>query len=93
MNVKRLYRSRNDVILGGVCGGLAKYFNVDPTIVRFVFILLLFLGGSGFWIYLVLWIITPLEPAPSSNAVVEVKPSQASPAATEKESSNNQPKN
>jgi len=92
MNVKRLYRSRNDVILGGVCGGLAKYFNVDPTIVRFVFILLLFLGGSGFWIYLVLWIITPLEPVPSSNAVVEVKPSQDSPTTTEQESSKNQSK-
>ena len=38
MDVKRLYRSRSDVMLGGVCGGLAKYLNVDPTIIRLVFV-------------------------------------------------------
>jgi phage shock protein PspC (stress-responsive transcriptional regulator) len=46
-------------MIAGVCGGLAKYFSVDATIVRLVFLLLLFLGGSGFLLYLILWIITP----------------------------------
>jgi phage shock protein C len=73
MNVKRLYRSRTDLMLGGVCGGLAKYLAVDSAIVRLVFLLLLFLGGGGFWIYLVLWIITPVEPLPDSSSVIEVK--------------------
>jgi phage shock protein C len=62
MQTKRLFRSRTDMMLGGVCGGLAKYLNVDPTVVRLVFVLLLFIGGGGFWIYLVLWLITPVEP-------------------------------
>lgn len=76
MEIKRLYRSRTDLMLGGVCGGLAKYLNVDPTIIRLVFVLLLFLGGGGFWIYLVLWIITPVEPLPESTSVIEVEPSR-----------------
>jgi phage shock protein C len=74
METKRLYRSRTDMMLGGVCGGLAKYLNVDPSIIRLIFVLLLFLGGGGFWIYLVLWIITPVEPTSSGNSIIEVKP-------------------
>lgn len=48
-------------MIAGVCGGLAKYFSVDPTIVRLVFLLLLILGGSGFLLYLILWVIVPDE--------------------------------
>ena len=58
---KRLYRSRTDRMLGGVCGGLAAYFGVDPTLVRLVFALLLVFGGSGFLLYLILWIVVPEE--------------------------------
>ena len=67
--MKRLYRSRTDVMIGGVCSGIAKYFEVDPTAVRLAFVLLLFAGGGGLWIYLVLWIIMPLEPQESENVV------------------------
>jgi phage shock protein C len=73
MQTKRLFRSRTDVMVGGVCGGLAKYLNVDPTIVRLVFVLLLFIGGSGFWIYFVLWLITPVEPRTDHVEVIEVR--------------------
>jgi len=59
---KRLYRSNKEKMIAGVCGGLADYFNLDPTIVRLIFILLLFAPPSGVLIYLVLWLITPLEP-------------------------------
>jgi phage shock protein C len=76
MQTKRLFRSRTDVMLGGVCGGLAKYLSVDPTVVRLVFVLLLFIGGGGFWIYLVLWLITPVEPRIESGEVVEVRSSK-----------------
>jgi phage shock protein C len=58
---KRLYRSKNEKMIAGVCGGLASYFSLDPTIVRLIFILLLFAPPSGILIYLILWLITPLE--------------------------------
>lgn len=62
MDNRKLYRSRNDVMLAGVCAGLAKYFSMDPTVVRLIFVLLLLLGGNGILIYLILWIIMPQEP-------------------------------
>jgi phage shock protein C len=63
MEPKRLYRSRTETMLGGVCSGLARYFSMDPTLVRVIFVLLFLLAGHGLLIYLVLWIIVPLEPA------------------------------
>ena len=59
---KRLYRSNTDKMIAGVCGGLAQYLGVDPTIVRLVMLLLMFTGGAAVPIYLILWVITPLEP-------------------------------
>ena len=61
MGTQKLYRSETDKMIAGVCGGLAKFFSVDATLVRLVFLLLLFLGGSGFVLYLILWIIVPRE--------------------------------
>lgn len=63
METKRLYRSKTDTMIGGVCAGLANYLNIDPTIVRLVFVLMLLLGGHGLLIYLILWLVVPLEPA------------------------------
>jgi phage shock protein C len=58
----KLYRSRTDTMIGGVCGGLARYLRIDATLVRLFFILLAFGGsGIGVFIYLLLWIIVPLE--------------------------------
>ncbi len=59
---RKLYRSRNERMIGGVCGGLARYFNVDPTVIRLLFVLGFFLFSSTFWAYLVLWIVVPEEP-------------------------------
>lgn len=59
---KRLYRSRTDRKLWGVCGGLARYFNIDPTLVRILFVASLFVGTLGFWVYIIMAIIVPLEP-------------------------------
>ena len=47
MNSKRLYRSRRDVMICGVCGGIAEYFDIDPTIVRLIAVVLIFGWGSG----------------------------------------------
>lgn len=62
MENKRLYRSNRDKMIAGVCGGLAEYLGMDPTVIRLIFLLLLFLGGNGFLIYLIMWIVVPAEP-------------------------------
>jgi phage shock protein C len=60
----RLVRSTSDKVIGGVCGGLARYFGIDATIVRLVFVLAV-LSGLSPLIYLILWIVMPQEaPAP-----------------------------
>jgi phage shock protein C len=59
---RKLYRSKSNRQLAGVCGGLAQYFNIDATLVRVLFILLAVLGGSGLVLYLAMWIIVPKEP-------------------------------
>jgi len=59
-NVKRLYRaSKKDSVIGGVCGGIAEYFEVDPTLIRLIWVLLIFAFGTGILAYLVLWAIMP----------------------------------
>jgi phage shock protein C len=58
----RLYRSQTDRMVAGVCGGLAKYFNVDPTVIRLIFVVLALAGGPGLLLYIILWLITPIEP-------------------------------
>ncbi len=58
---KRLYRSRSDRMIWGVCGGLAKYFDMDPVIVRIIFAVLLFANGIGLIAYIIMAIVVPLE--------------------------------
>jgi len=60
---KKFLRSKNDRVIWGICGGLAKYFDIDPTIVRVVAVASLFVGTLGFWIYILLALIVPVEPA------------------------------
>ena len=64
MDYKRLYRSNRDIMLAGVCGGLAEYFNLDPTIVRLLFVLLAFVTAlfPALLIYFILWVIVPRNP-------------------------------
>jgi phage shock protein C len=61
--VKRLMRSSRDKKIGGVCAGLADYFDLDPTLVRIVWLLAVFFAGTGFLVYIILWIALPLAPA------------------------------
>ena len=60
-NTKRLYRSRDDRMIAGVCAGLAEYIDIDPTIVRLLFVLGLFAGGATFWAYIVMMLVVPEE--------------------------------
>ena len=59
---RKLYRSKTNRKLAGVCGGMAQYFNVDATLIRVLFVLLAVLGGSGLVLYVAMWIIVPKEP-------------------------------
>ena len=59
---KRLYKSIRDSKIAGVCGGLAEYFDIDPTIVRLIAIVLIFGWGSGLLAYLVAALIMPSNP-------------------------------
>ena len=61
-STRKLYRSKTDRKVAGVCGGLAQYFNIDPTLIRVLFVVLAILGGSGLVLYVALWIIVPTEP-------------------------------
>ena len=54
---KRLYRNPNDRVIGGVCGGIGAYLNVDPVLLRILFVLSLLFFGTGFFIYLILWMV------------------------------------
>ena len=58
----KLFRSRYNSVISGVCGGLGKYFDIDAIIFRFAFVALLLAGGSSFIIYLILLVVIPKEP-------------------------------
>ena len=64
MDYKRLYRSNRDAMVGGVAGGLGEYFNVDPTVVRLLFVLLALVTAvfPMLLVYLILWIVMPRAP-------------------------------
>ncbi len=64
---KRLYRSAKNKVFGGVAGGIAEYFDIDPIIIRLLFVVIAFAGGGGAVVYLILWIALPLEPITMFN--------------------------
>lgn len=59
---KKLYRSKDERMIWGICGGLAKHYDLDPTIVRVIAVLTLLLSGAGILIYIILRFLIPLEP-------------------------------
>ena len=61
-NIRRLYRSRDDRVVAGICGGLGEYFQVDPVLIRILWIVLIFAGGAGVLLYLLMWILIPRQP-------------------------------
>ncbi len=56
---RRFTRSTTERRIAGVCGGIAKYINVDPIVVRILFLIALLFGCLGFWAYLIIWIAAP----------------------------------
>lgn len=59
--VKRLMRTSGDKVIGGVCGGIAKFTRIDPTLLRIATLLLMIFGGLSLWIYIILWIFMPID--------------------------------
>ncbi len=59
---KRLYRSRDNFMIAGVCGGLGEYFDIDPTFIRLLWVLFILAGGSGILAYIIAWIVIPQHP-------------------------------
>lgn len=63
MNGERLYKSRDNRMISGVCAGIAEYFGIDPTLVRLAWVVFSLLGGSGLLAYIIAAIIVPENPA------------------------------
>ena len=61
MSDTRLTRNETDKMIAGVCGGISAYLGIDSALIRFAFVILLFASGIGFPIYLILWVIMPIE--------------------------------
>ena len=60
MNKKKLYRSKTDSKIAGICSGIGDYFEIDPVIIRLLFLLGFFLGG-GLIVYIIGWIVIPIK--------------------------------
>ena len=71
--MKRLYRSETNRKVAGVAGGLADYFQVDPTLVRLLFVILTFAGGPGLILYIVLWVVIPEESDAADEEIMKRK--------------------
>ena len=63
MQKQRLYRSTKDKMIAGVCGGLADFFGLDVSLVRLLAVIMALLGGHGVLVYIILWIVVPVQPA------------------------------
>lgn len=64
---KKFYRNPDNKSIGGVCSGIAQYLNIDTLLVRIIFVIGLFMGSAGFWIYVILWIAAPLAETPAQK--------------------------
>jgi phage shock protein C len=79
--MKKLYRSRRNRMIGGVCGGIAEYFNIDPVIVRIIAVAFFFMGGSALLAYVIGLIVIPNEPFAQPAAEKQEKTLVTVPAA------------
>ena len=80
MNEKKLFRSRDDQMIAGVCGGLGEYFEVDPTLIRVAFAIGVLVFGHGLLVYLLLLILMPMRPTISQTSVPQVPVNEQSEA-------------
>lgn len=78
----RLRRSATESMVAGVCGGLAEYFNIDPVIVRLIFVVVTLTSGLGLPAYLILWVVMPRAPSTGAQQPVDRRARRANQAAT-----------
>ncbi|HPC36697.1 MAG TPA: PspC domain-containing protein [Candidatus Marinimicrobia bacterium] len=78
--MKKLYRSRKHRIIGGVCGGIAEYFEIDPVLVRLIWVILIIFGGIGVLAYIIAWIIIPKQEESSSTIEPPEQTSETQPS-------------
>jgi phage shock protein C len=78
---RKLYRSRTERQIAGVCGGIAEFTNTDPTVVRVVFVVLAIVGGTGLLLYPILWFVVPEAPShdPSTYVTPPAPPTPPTP--------------
>jgi phage shock protein C len=88
MENKRLYRSQKKSVIAGVCGGLADYFNVEPVLIRGLFIVAILAGGGGVLVYIILWIITPVDEVTFSKPIENINSMNEEPIKEEFKSEN-----
>jgi phage shock protein PspC (stress-responsive transcriptional regulator) len=74
---RRLYRDVDHRMIGGVCSGVAAFFDMDTTWVRIIFLLLLVFGGTGVWLYIILWIVAPAARSVSEKLEMRGEPATA----------------
>ena len=75
--VRKFYRDEDDKKIGGVCSGLAHYLNIDVVILRVIFLVALFCGTAGFWIYIILCIVAPCAKTPTEKCEMRGIPATA----------------
>jgi phage shock protein C len=83
--MKRLYRSRKNKVIAGVCGGIAEYFNIDPVLIRLIAVLFFFTGGAALIAYILGMIMMPIQPWEGDQAA-EAAQAQNAPSAAQTES-------
>lgn len=71
---KRIYRSRNEKVIAGVCGGLGEYLGVDPVLIRIAWVVMVICAGTGILAYILAWIFIPKEPALGIRPGQEAQP-------------------
>jgi phage shock protein PspC (stress-responsive transcriptional regulator) len=71
---RRIYRDPDNRILGGVCGGLGAYFNIDPLVFRLLFVVITLAGGAGVLLYIIFWIVVPEAKTTAQKLEMRGKP-------------------
>ncbi len=67
---KKLWRSRTDKRIAGVCGGLGEYFRMDSVLIRIIFVIFFLAGGAAFIAYVIIWLLVPLEPLSTTKSPI-----------------------
>jgi len=78
--MKKLYKSRKEKMFAGVCGGIAEYFDLDPVLVRILFVIFTFIGGTAIIAYIVGLIVMPFPPTETAGTTAETPPPPGSTA-------------